>query len=383
MVEIADEISGPYCGKLLVDLGADVTKIEAPEGDPLRRWGPFPGGQPDPDRAGLFEYLNAGKRGAVLDVTRDSDAAAARRLIADADVLIDGSAPGTLGGATARRFTVWLSCGSQTSDSTDLFAIAMATPLTMQAVSGWISARDPDRPPVQAGARIAEYVAGAYAALGALTALRIAPVRSGDRGRCLGVGGTAVDAAVPDADGRTHARARPAVDHVRQAPMLGVVRAADGWVGINCLTGQHWLDVCAMLGLPEFGEQQFAIMMGGPERAEFFAAAQPWLSERTVADIVELSQALRIPAAPVADGASALDISAVRQARLLRRRRRQRTGRFDVRGRLFGCRRRRRRPSGPRRVWAKRPRPVNARADRPQADPVADPSLPFAGPESA
>ena len=89
--------------------------------------------------------------------------------------------------------------------------------------------------------------------------------------------------------------------------MLGVVRAADGWVGINCLTGQHWLDVCAMLGLPEFGEQQFAIMMGGPERGEFFAAAQPWLSERTVAEIVELSQALRIPAAPVADGASALE----------------------------------------------------------------------------
>ena len=64
VVEIADEISGPYCGKLLADLGADVTKVEAPEGDPLRRWGPFPGDQPDPDRAGLFEYLNAGKRAA-------------------------------------------------------------------------------------------------------------------------------------------------------------------------------------------------------------------------------------------------------------------------------------------------------------------------------
>ena len=63
VVEIAGEISGPYCGKLLVDLGADVTKIEAPEGDPLRQWGPFPGGEPDPDRSGLFEYLNAGKRG--------------------------------------------------------------------------------------------------------------------------------------------------------------------------------------------------------------------------------------------------------------------------------------------------------------------------------
>ena len=44
VVEIAGEIAGPYCRKLLVDLGADVTKIEPPAGDPLRRWGPFPGG---------------------------------------------------------------------------------------------------------------------------------------------------------------------------------------------------------------------------------------------------------------------------------------------------------------------------------------------------
>jgi len=57
----------------------------------------------------------------------------------------------------------------------------------------------------------------------------------------------------------------------------------------------------------QYGEQQFAIMMGGPERAEFYAAAQPWLDERTVADIVELGQALRIPAASVADAADVLD----------------------------------------------------------------------------
>src|ERR1700759_5864375 len=93
VLEIADEISGPYCGKLLVDLGADVTKIETPEGDPLRQWGPFPGGEPDPDRSGLFEYLNAGKRGAVLDLTRDSDAAGARGVIADPDGLIEAAAP--------------------------------------------------------------------------------------------------------------------------------------------------------------------------------------------------------------------------------------------------------------------------------------------------
>ena len=68
----------------------------------------------------------------------------------------------------------------------------------------------------------------------------------------------------------------------KAAPMLGIVRAADGWIGINCLTGQHWLDVCAMIGLPEFGEHQLAIMLGGPERDEFFAKAQPWLDAMTV-----------------------------------------------------------------------------------------------------
>ncbi|HUB58580.1 MAG TPA: CoA transferase, partial [Mycobacterium sp.] len=172
VVEIANEISGPYCGKLFVDIGADVTKIEGPEGDSLRQWGPFPGGEPDPDRSGLFEYLNVGKRAAGLD--------GARGLIADADVLIDGLAPGSLENTglgvealqeiNPRLVVARISNFGQHR----LFRDRVATPLTLQAASGWITPRDPDRPPVQAGARIAEYVAGGYAALGALTALRTA-----------------------------------------------------------------------------------------------------------------------------------------------------------------------------------------------------------------
>ena len=312
VIEIADEISGPYCGKLFVDLGADVTKIERPEGDPLRRWGPFPGGVPDPDRCGLFEYLNAGKRRRVLDLTREADAGAACELIGGADVLIDGLAPGALDqsglGADALQNVNPSLVVARISNfgQHGPFRDRVETALTIQAASGWVSARDPDRPPVQAGARIAEYVAGGYAALGALTALRIASRRRV----------TEVDVSVFEALLSTlpypmlmaeRMRTLGLPSNARSSPMLGVVQAGDGWVGINCLTGQHWLDVCAMLELPEFGEQQYAIMLGGPERAEFFAAAQPWLSERTVAEIVELSQALRIPAAPIADGATALE----------------------------------------------------------------------------
>ena len=365
VVEIANEISGPYCGKLFVDIGADVTKIEGPERDSLRQWGPYPGGEPDPDRCGLFEYLNAGKRCEVVD------SIVARELIADADVLIDGLAPGVLDNSgfgvdalqeiNPRLVVVRISNFGQHGPFRD----RVATPLTLQAASGWITARDPDRPPVQAGARIAEYVAGGYAALGALTALRIA---SSNRV-------TEVDVSVFESLLSTlpypmlqaeRMRTLGLPTNVRQAPMLGVVRAGDGWVGINCLTGQHWLDVCAMLGLPEFGEQQYAIMMGGPERAEFFAAAQPWLSERTVTEIVELSQALRIPAAPVADGATVLECPQWVKREFF----------VDAGGEGWSFRR----PGPAFRV--SRPPAMSASAQAggvwPAAE-IADPSLPFAG----
>ncbi|MGD1279946.1 CaiB/BaiF CoA transferase family protein [Mycobacterium seoulense] len=312
VVEIANEISGSYAAKLFVDLGAEVTKIEPPAGDALRRWGPFPGGVPDPQRSGLFAYLNAGKRCVTVNLTQQAGLTEARELIAAAHVLIEDFVPGTLD-----RWALGPDDLGRLNPNLVLIRISgfgqrgpwrhrPVTPLTAQAASGWISARDPDRPPVQVGARISEYVAGGYAALGALTALRMPPT-----GRVREVDVSQVEALLSTLPypmlmaRRMQHLGLPA--NLRSAPMLGVVRAADGWVGINCLTGQHWLDVCAMLGLPEYGEHQIAIMMGGPERDEFFGKAEPVLSQQTVEEIVELAQALRIPAAPVNDGATVLD----------------------------------------------------------------------------
>ena len=167
---------------------------------------------------------------------------------------------------------------------------------------------DPDKPPVQAGARIAEYVAGGYGALGALTALRTVSANPDQI--------VDVDVSVLESLLSTLPYPMLMAERMRKlglprntsaGAMLGIVRAADGWVGINCLTGQHWLDVCAMLGMPEYEELRIPIMLGGPERAEFFEKARPWLTERTVAEIVELSQAMRIPASPVNDGAIVMD----------------------------------------------------------------------------
>lgn len=314
VVEIAGDIAGPYCAKLLADLGAEVTKIEPPTGDPLRDWGPFPGGVKDPDKSGMFEYLNAGKHGATLDLASGGDDLhAARRLIAGAHVLVEALPPGTLDGygldahGLARLspglVVVRISEFGQNGPCRD----RIATPLTVQAASGWVNMREPDRPPVQAGARISEYVAGGYAALASLTALRTLSANTSHV--------VEVDVSVMESLLSTlpypmlmaeKMRSLGLPPNTKAGPVMGIVRAADGWLGINCLTGQHWLDVCAMLGLPEYGEQQIAVMLGGPERAEFYEKAQPWLLERTVDEIVELSQALRIPATPVNDGATVL-----------------------------------------------------------------------------
>jgi crotonobetainyl-CoA:carnitine CoA-transferase CaiB-like acyl-CoA transferase len=63
VVEFSRMVSGPYCGKLLADMGADVIKVEPPEGDPARRTGPFPEGEPHPEKSALFLYNNTNKCG--------------------------------------------------------------------------------------------------------------------------------------------------------------------------------------------------------------------------------------------------------------------------------------------------------------------------------
>src|SRR5271165_3016342 len=75
---------GPYATSLLVALGADVLKIEPPGGDPMRSY------------AGLFDAVNAGKRSMVLDLKREDDAARARALAEEADVLVEGFRPGVM-----------------------------------------------------------------------------------------------------------------------------------------------------------------------------------------------------------------------------------------------------------------------------------------------
>ena len=97
VLELADE-KGEFCGKLLAGAGADVIKVEPPEGNATRRIGPFYQDVEDPEQSLYFWHYNFGKRGVALDVTTEEGRESLRSLVARSDVLLESHPPGYLDG---------------------------------------------------------------------------------------------------------------------------------------------------------------------------------------------------------------------------------------------------------------------------------------------
>ena len=96
LIEYCSFVSGPYCTKLFADLGAEVIKIETPEGDKARKRGPYLCDSPDPENSGLFLYLNTNKLGITLNLNSTMGRDIFRKLVADADILVEDRPPGEM-----------------------------------------------------------------------------------------------------------------------------------------------------------------------------------------------------------------------------------------------------------------------------------------------
>ncbi len=93
VLDLTHHIAGPYCTKLLADFGADVLKIERPEGDPARRLAPFFHDEPDPEKGLPFAYLNTNKKGVTLNLKSQSGQNIIRSLARDSDIVVENFAP--------------------------------------------------------------------------------------------------------------------------------------------------------------------------------------------------------------------------------------------------------------------------------------------------
>ncbi len=299
VVEISDRIAGAYCGKLLVDAGADVVKVEPPAGDPLRRFTATGAVPPAGTDAPLFSYLNSGKR----SVTAASGSLG--NLLHRADVVIVAAIerefdPQPLLDKSPQCVVVTVSDFGLTGPWSD----RPATEFTLQAWSGLTGFRgDPAGPPISIGGELGEYMGGAFAAYGALALRR--RVRRGGPGGHLDMSMLEAITLMQSSEW-LHSQLLKVPPIRRSVEVPSIEEASDGYVGISMVTGQQWLDFAAMVDCPELTEiPDLRFQIGRWDYRDWIRERiGPWMRERTVDEIVELGQLFRLPIAPLGNGST-------------------------------------------------------------------------------
>lgn len=176
-LDLTDE-SGLFCGKILCDLGADIIKVEGPNGDPARNVGPHYGGTVDPEKSISWIALNAGKRSILLDIESADGREELKELVATADFFIESFPPGyldrlgldyeTLGRINPRLIFTSLTPFGQSGSHRDF----LGSDLVLWAMSGWMNqSGHRDRAPLRLSVPQSYLHGGMHAALGTLLAL--------------------------------------------------------------------------------------------------------------------------------------------------------------------------------------------------------------------
>ena len=304
VVEISDRIAGSYCGKLLVDAGAEVRKIEPAQGDWLRRFSASGSDIADGTDSPLFGYLNAGKHSLTWSrVDLDAELAGADIIVVTASrsqAAQWGIDPQRLLAEFPKAVVVTVSDFGWTGP----YADRAASEFTLQAWSGLTGFRgDPAGPPISIGGDLGEYMGGVFAAFGALAVRR--RVANGGPGEHLDL--SMLEAITLMQSGEwlhSHLLNAPPVTRTLEVP--SIERAKDGYIGITMVTGQQWLDFAAMVDCPELTENpQLSFQIGRWQYRDLIREKiRPWLAERTVAEVVELGQLFRLPIAALGNGAT-------------------------------------------------------------------------------
>ena len=312
VVERAEGIAGPVCGKLMAGFGAQVIKVEPPSGDVSRTLGPFRDDVPNPEASGLFLYLNAGKKSVVVDADNPSHLSRMRELIDRADVLIDGP-PGL--------DTAGLGYSELLRTNPDLVVVSItpfglsgpyrdfaATNLIVHALSGELGlAGSSHLPPLKKGGSLADYHAGCHGFIGAVAALL-----ARDR-----LGGQQVDVSHLESltsilgatmngwlyDGQVSRRgdgdpwslgtaARRGEEGSHWEPS-GVWKARDGYVLAYGRPSADWTGAIREMSedLPDLASPRFTTEEGRGEHAEELTRLfGRWVSEHTREEVYRLAQ---------------------------------------------------------------------------------------------
>ena len=311
VVDFSIMMAGPYCTRLLADLGADVIKIEPPEGDDMRLRAPLRPGH-DGQHSAYFGQLNAGKRSLALDLKNAEALALVRRLVGQCDVLVENFRPGVmdrlglgydaLAAINPRLIYCSVSGYGQTGPAAGRAAYAMM----VQAASGFDRclmryAGDRERP-----APGAVFVADVLGAIYAFSAIQTALVQRHHTGL-----GQRIDVALMDCmlNLLIYELQEAQFPVATPRPAYGPVRASDGDLMIAPITPRNFDALCEVTGLvPLRDDPRFATLPARNANWQaMMAFVEQWTRTRTVAECLRALDAGGVPCAAYADPGDALN----------------------------------------------------------------------------
>lgn len=308
VLDLSQIYNGPYATYLMALGGAEVTKIEPPGGEPLRRRGEV-GGAALP-----FAMLNGCKRSVVLDLKTEAGKDALRAFAATADVLVENFAPGVMDrlglGADALMAAnprlIYASSSGYGRDGP--YSRYPAMDLTIQAIAGVMHTTGfPDRPPVKAGPAMADFFAGIHL-YGAIATALFARERTGKASRVEVAMQDAVYASLSSSlgmvwgsgDGERPSRTGNRHGGLAESP-YNVYPTADGYIAIICVSETHWLSLVAEMGDPAIAsDPRFAGLSARVAHMDLIDdLVGSWTRDQPTETLFQRLMAAKVPCAPV------------------------------------------------------------------------------------
>jgi len=253
VLDLTTHLSGPYCSMILADHGADVVKVENPNGgDPLRHSPPFQEGESAP-----FMLWNRNKRSVVLDLKKHDDLRILKQMAEKADVMIENFRPGAVKrlsidyDAISKINPTIIYCSISGFGQTGPYAGRGGFDLIANAMSGLMSINGPaDGPPFRIPIPVSDICAGMHAAIGILMALtnrqntgvgQYIDTSLFEAGISLGVyeaAGVFANGEVPERLGQAHRGSAP----------YQMFETADGYITVGGAQENFWIALCEVLG---------------------------------------------------------------------------------------------------------------------------------------
>lgn len=312
VVDLSHYIAGPYCTKLLADYGAEVIKIEKPQaGDGGRGLPPFFADRPGLERSGLFCFLNTNKQGITLDLKTDRGREIVCRLMSQADVVVENFRPGVLErlGLSAevleRANPRLVHTSISNFGSSGPYRDYSLTDGVAYALGGWTYPMgELDRPPVQPGGAFGQYVAGLYAAIGTLQAVRNRAALDAVQHVEVSIQEALIATTLYDFVAFSYSgfvRQRSGRQFHLGFPNLATLPCADGYVGIHAGLPHQIFALLELVGRADLAnDPRFQTLTTlGAHAKELHDALLPWLREQKKEDVYHAAQARGIPVCPI------------------------------------------------------------------------------------